>query len=226
MFTEGDKHIRVADGKFAVTAGHHKIGELSRVERKSPTLGAKPPAGATVLFDGTSADSWNGGRVTEDGLLMAGCTSKPSFRDFSLHLEFQTPFMPAARGQGRGNSGVYLQNRYELQVLDSFGLEGLDNECGGFYSIKAPAVNMCYPPLAWQTYDIDFTAARFDDAGKKTKNAVVSARHNGVPIHDNFELPKLTPGGLPQESPGEGPFQLQDHGNPVRYRNIWVVEKK
>ena len=202
-----------------------KIGELKRVERKSPTLGAKPPAGAIVLFDGTSADKWNGGRLTDDGLLVAGCTSKQSFKDFQLHIEFQTPFMPKARGQGRGNSGVYLQNRYELQVLDSFGLEGQNNECGGFYQIKAPDVNMCYPPLAWQTYDIDFTGARFDDAGKKTKNAVVSARHNGVPIHENFELPKLTPGGAPQEAPGEGPFQLQDHGNPVRYRNIWVVTK-
>ena len=203
-----------------------KIGTLKRVERKSPTLGAKPPAGAIVLFDGASVDKWNGGRLIDGGLLAAGCTSKDSFRDFQLHIEFQTPFMPAARGQGRGNSGVYLQNRYELQVLDSFGLEGKDNECGGFYSIKAPAVNMCYPPLAWQTYDIDFTAARFDDAGKKTQNAVVSARHNGVPIYESFELPNLTPGGVPQEAPGVGPFQLQDHGNPVRYRNIWIVEKK
>ena len=127
-----------------------------------------------MLFDGTSADKWNGGRLVDGGLLAAGCTSKQKFHDFQLHIEFQTPFMPTARGQGRGNSGVYLQNLYEVQVLDSFGLEGKDNECGGFYSIKAPSVNMCYPPLAWQTYDIDFRAARFDPSGKKTQNAVVT----------------------------------------------------
>ena len=206
------------------TSGN-KIGELKRIERTSPTLGAKPPAGAIVLFDGTSVDKWNGGRMTDDGLLGVGGTTKQSFKDFQLHLEFQLPFMPKARGQGRGNSGVYLQNRYEVQVLDSFGLEGKDNECGGFYSIKEPDVNMCLPPLVWQTYDIDFTAPLFNDAGKKIEDAVVTVRHNGVPIHDNFPLPKLTPGGAPQEAP-EGPLQLQNHGNPVRFRNIWVVEKK
>lgn len=225
-FVDGNETLKVAGGVLNWSQGDKKVGELKRVDRTSPTLGAKPPAGAVVLFDGTSADKWNNGRMTEDGLLIVGTVSKPSFGDFHLHAEFQTPFMPAARGQGRGNSGVYLQNRYELQVLDSFGLDGKDNECGGFYSIKAPAVNMCYPPLAWQTYDIDFTGARFDSAGKKTADAVVTARHNGVLIHDNFALPKLTPGGAPQEAPGEGPFMLQDHGNPVRFRNIWVVEKK
>ena len=116
-----------------------------------------------------------------------------------------------------------------MQVLDSFGLEGKeDNECGGFYSIQAaPAVNMCYPPLSWQTYDIDFTAGAIRRRRKEnTKCGCQRAASNGVPIYEGFELPKLTPGGVPQEAPGVGPFQLQDHGNPVRYRNIWIVEKK
>jgi hypothetical protein len=192
--------------------------------RKSTTLGAEPPEGATVLFDGKSAAGWEGGKLTADGLLAAGCVSKKALKDFQLHLEFQTPYMPTARGQARGNSGVYLQNRYELQVLDSFGLTGTDTECGAFYTLRGPSTNMCFPPLSWQTYDIDFKAARFDDTGKKTAKALVTVQHNGVTIFDKLELRGSTPGGQ-AEADTPGPIQLQDHGDPVRYRNIWVVEK-
>ncbi len=111
-------------------------------------------------------------------------------------------------------------------MLDSFGLEGENNECGGFYTLASPIVNMCLPPLVWQTYDVDFTGARFNDKKEKIQNAKVTVKHNGVTIHDNYELPKLCPGGASQEYPGVGPFQLQDHGNPVVFRNFWVLEKK
>jgi hypothetical protein len=152
--------------------------------------------------------------------------TKDRFKDFKLHIEFRTPFMPAARGQGRGNSGVYLQGRYEIQVLDSYGLEGVDNECGGIYKVGAPMVNMCLPPLQWQTYDIAFQAPRFDASGNKTQDAVVTVVHNGVTIHDRRKLPGPTGGAMDDRISEPGGIYLQDHGNPVRFRNIWLVETK
>ena len=163
--------------------------------------------------------------MDERHLLMAGCVGKQNFTNFEAHVEFLLPFKPLGRGQDRGNSGVYLQDRYEVQVLDSFGLKGEDNECGGFYTQHKPAVNMCLPPLTWQTYDIDFTAAKYDDAGKKIKNAVATVKHNGVTIHENFELKGPTPGSGKKEDATGGPLQLQGHGNPVFYRNLWVLPK-
>ena len=148
------------------------------------------------------------------------------FRDFKLHLEFRLPFKPFDRGQGRGNSGLYMKGRYETQILDSFGLEGKNNECGGVYSISAPSVNMCLPPLVWQTYDIDFTEARYDDAGKKVENARMTVLLNGVKVHENLELPRGTTAHPVKEGPEPGPIYLQSHGNPVRFRNIWVLPSK
>jgi len=215
----------VADGKITVRSDGATIGTLTKVERKSPTLGAKPSAGATVLFDGSSAEAFENGRLIEGNLLGAtNCYTKEKLGDHHLHIEFRTPFMPAARGQGRGNSGVYIQGRYEMQVLDSFGRDGKNNECGGIYSISEPIVNMCLPPLSWQTYDMDFTAARYDAEGKKIKNARATIKHNGVVIHDNLELTHGTPGNH-AEGPEPDSLFLQNHGNPVAFRNIWVVKK-
>ena len=204
--------------------------ELKKTERKSPTLGARPPEGAVVLFGGPEdVEKWDKAKLAElsDGKFLAvsktgSIRSKQAFGAFKAHVEFRLPWMPNSRGQGRANSGVYVQDRYEVQVLDSFGLKGENNECGGIYTQHKPLVNMCLPPMQWQTYDIDFTPAKFDGSGKKTANARMTVKHNGVTIHDNVELKGPCPGGKP-ETPEPGPFQFQDHGDPVVYRNVWVV---
>jgi hypothetical protein len=201
---------------------------LQRVERKSPTLGAKPPEGAIVLFDGTNANEWTKGRVdTAGGILNTDggdILTKRKFNNYTLHLEFMLPYRPDARGQGRGNSGLYHVDHYETQVLDSFGLDGKNNECGGIYTKAEPLVNMCLPPLTWQTYDAEFTNSVVEN-GKKVKNARLTLRHNGVVIHDNLEINGPTGGSRSEPEGTPGPIKLQGHGNPLQYRNIWIVEK-
>ena len=211
----GTLRVRTAAGQSAV---------LRRILRESPTLGAAPPSGAMVLFDGRGTGAFEGASLDPRGFLAAGARTREGFGSFVLHLEFRVPFMPDAIGQFRGNSGVYLQGRYEIQVLDSFGLAGESNECGAIYEQRAPALNMSFPPLAWQTYDIDFEAARFDGSGAKTKSAVLTVRHNGVLIHDRVALTGPTGRGEP-EGPAPGPLLLQDHWNHVFYRNLWLVPR-
>jgi hypothetical protein len=213
-------------GRFEGKGDADASFQLKKVERRSPTTGAKPPEGALVLFDGTDVAQWENGKLEEGGLLGVGARTKQKFRNYRLHLEFRTPFMPTARGQGRGNSGMYLSDQYECQILDSFGLNGENNECGGIYTIAKPLVNMCLPPLAWQTYDVEVTGAKYDDSGKKIAPAVFTIRQNGVLIHDHLELPKNTPGGGVSDESQPGSLFVQDHGNPVRFRNIWIVEQK
>jgi len=236
---EGDKVVirahdnvvgSIAEGKLTLDTPDYK-GTLEKAERKSPTLGAKAPSGATVLYAGPDdASKWDKAVIVElsDGkfLSASGVRSNDKFQSFQMHVEFRTPWMPKEAGQQRGNSGVYLQDRYELQVLDSFGLKGVDNECGGIYKESSPKVNMCLPPMTWQTYDIDFTAPEFGADGKKTKPAKVSIKHNGVVIHDGLELKANTPGGkFNKEVPEPGSLYLQNHGDPVVFNNIWVVVK-
>lgn len=222
----GEAQIKDGVATLLFTDGS-AIGKLDKIVRKSPTLGAKPPEGAIVLFDGTSADAFDPGKMSEDKLLVAGAKSKQKFGDHKIHVEFLLPYQPDARGQARGNSGLYLQGRYEVQMLDSFGLKGENNECGGIYTVKAPDLNMCLPPLTWQTYDVDFTAAKYDADGKLIAKPRITVEHNGVVVHKDVELPgdQSTRAAPIPPGPEKGPVYLQDHGNPVRYRNIWVVEK-
>jgi hypothetical protein len=221
----------IADGTLTLKDGMKLDSTLKKVDRKSSTLGAKPPEGAIVLFAVPGDEkNWNNGKIVKlsDGeFLNMGITSKEKFGAIkAAHFEFRLPWMPNSTGQGRGNSGVYLQDRYEIQVLDSFGLKGENNECGGIYSQVKPLVNMCYPPMTWQTYDIEFTPAVFDADGKKTKNARTTVIHNGVKIHDNAEIKGYTASNDPEKPITTGPFQLQNHGDPLVYRNIWVVPVK
>jgi hypothetical protein len=155
----------------------------------------------------------------------ADILTKRKFNNYTMHLEFMLPFRPDARGQGRGNSGFYQVDHYEVQILDSFGLDGKNNECGGVYTKAEPKVNMCLPPLAWQTYDVEFTNAVAEN-GKKVKNARMTLKHNGVVIHDDLEINGVTGGSRNEPEGTPGPIKLQGHGNPLQYRNVWIVEKK
>ncbi|MBX9679562.1 MAG: DUF1080 domain-containing protein [Gemmataceae bacterium] len=198
----------IADGVLSAK-GPVEI-KLKRIVRLSPTLGARPPEGATVLFDGTTAEYFSGGKIVGDKYLLCGCNSKKGFATGTLHLEFRSPYEPKDGGQGRGNSGVYILGK-EIQVLDSFGLKGENNECGGFYGFVKPAVNMCLPPLAWQTYDVEIKP---DGKG----NLVANVKHNGVVVHEAFNIAK--------EGAKPASINLQNHGDAVVYRNIWLVETK
>ncbi|PAY20341.1 hypothetical protein CKO51_06760 [Rhodopirellula sp. SM50] len=207
-----------------VSSSGKLLGRLKRIHRVSPTLGAKAPEGATVLFDGTSVDHFVNAEMTDSGLLKQGALISPMFQDFDLHVEFRLPYMPQAEGQQRGNSGLYLQSRYECQVLDSFGTEKMFNGLGALYRMKAPDVNMAFPPLVWQTYDVHFTAPRWASDGSKIRNARVTSWVNGVKVQDDVELANKTGAGKPEE-PTLSPINIQDHGDPVRFRNIWIVDR-
>jgi serine/threonine protein kinase len=204
-----------------------------------------PPNGAIVLFDGKGLDAWVKARrptesaswklVEGDAMQARGgdiMTHEKFGGSFKLHVEFRVPHVPKASGQDRGNSGVYLQGRYEIQVLDSYGVKSTYNDCGGICGVAAPRVNACKAPTVWQSYDIDFTAPKCED-GKITELARMTVYQNAVKIHDNVKLGKngrpiagTTGGGLGGDPCMPGPIMLQDHGSPVQYRNIWLLRKE
>lgn len=191
------------------------------------------PGDAVVLFDGKDFSQWavdgakDIGWQIADGAMKSvpktgSIVTKRSFGDFKMHAEFKTPQLPVdVKGQGRGNSGIYIQRRYELQILDSYGLEPKDNECASLYKFRAPDKNVCDLPGRWQSYDIIFHAARYE-AGKKIRNARITVWHNGVCVHNDVELQDKTGAGRP-EGPEPGPILLQEHGNEVWFRNVWIV---
>lgn len=196
----------------------------------TPDQNGKAPADAVVLFDGTNFDAWRGDKADEPvkwtlladeksmEISKGGGTlrTKDSFGFGQYHLEFRTPSEVKGSGQGRGNSGIYTLGGPEVQVLDSYNNETYFNgQCGSIYGFYAPLVNACRPPGVWQTYDILYLPPAIGEDGKATRPATMTVLHNGVLIHAQAEIKDI------KDPKRKGPINLQDHGNPVRYRNIW-----
>jgi hypothetical protein len=227
----------IADKKLTAEAKGKIEGKfnLTYSVRKSSSEGEAPPEGAVVLLPlaegkAPSLAEWTNAtwKAMPDGSMVVGKGdnfTKKSFGDCRLHLEFWIPYEPDKRDQDRGNSGVYLEGRYEVQVLDSFGLEAKDNDCGGIYGVAVPRSNQCMPPGQWQTYDIVFRAPKVD-GDKMIKPAVITVKFNDVKIHDIVKVTKTTTAGVAGPPVESAPLMLQDHGHAVRYRNIWIKELK
>jgi len=225
----------IADGQLAAESKDGTVA-AKLTEKKPPTLGMKPPAGAAVLIpfeEGKppAMDEWANPAwvpMTDGSVLVAGGDNRTKrlFGDMKLHLEFRIPVEPEGKGQDRGNSGVYIQDLYEIQILDSFGLVPGPGDCGSVYQRTAPKANACLPPGQWQTYDITFLAPRFDADGKKVKDAVVTVVQNGTEVQKDqaIEGPTGQAKGRPEVKAAA--LRLQEHKHPVRFRNVWIVELK
>jgi hypothetical protein len=228
---QGDNINELSHGHLALQAEGAEVYYRS-LEVRPLTYLAAPP-GAVVLFDGLNVDAWMGpdggtpGWTVDGGVLgvvpfTGDIRTRESYDDVRLHLEFEVPATPTSEAhEDRGNSGVYLQGRYEVQILDSFGLDAGTVDCGAVYGVNAPSVNESFPPGIWQSYDIVFRAPTWDDAGTKESPARMTVVWNGSVVQQDTQVPGSTRLGDP-EAPGPGPIRLQDHWNRVRYRNIWL----
>lgn len=207
-------------------------------ERQFPPVPAPTAKGVVVLFDGSKesleknwvkrsnpheAAAWtlvDGAMEVRGGDIM----TRERYADYQLHVEFKVPLMPGKRGQARGNSGVFQQGRYEIQVLDTYGVpEPGTGECGAVYSRSAPLQNASRPPKVWQTYDIIYRAPRYDESGLRWEQPHVTVLLNGICVQNNTEIFKPTWGETFGKLSDPGPIVLQDHGNPMQYRNVWIV---
>ena len=198
-----------------------------------PGNDARPPSDAIVLFDGKDLSKWNDGNkwIVQDGAATSDKTSittKQKFGSCQLHVEWAEPEKVVGSSQGRGNSGVFLMNTYELQILDSYNNKTyFDGQCGSIYKEWPPLVNACRKPGEWQTYDIVFDAPKFDKAGKVVKPGYLTVLQNGVLVQNHAEILGATSWDRPPAytaHPDKMPIQLQYHGNPVKFRNIWIRE--
>ena len=220
----------IRDGKLSAK-GKGGTFDLALVVRKSPTERAKPPAGAIVLLPyapgkATSPDEWTNKKwaLLKDGSMMVtggDNNTKRKFSRFRLHLEFRIP----ALGRGSGNSGVYILDRYEIQILDSFGRRPSKGGCSAVYQTFPAAANACLPAGRWQTYDITFRGPKLD-GDKVAQLPKITVVHNGVKVHDNVDVPHATGNARSRGHAETGPIRLQSHGSPVRFRNAWIVELK